>query len=399
MPRVITNAHKVNKISGPFVAIYVATLLLVFHTFVVAYINSSFLEQFMSAEAVGTMYIIGSLLTVAIFLFISRVLHLVGNFRLTLAFILMDFFAVFGMSVAQTLEVAVPLFLVHLIIVALIVLNLDVFLEEYIGNDEGITGSRRGFIMSITSIVGALSPFISGNLVVAAGGTFEYVYIASALSLLPIAIILIWFFRDFRDPPYKEIKVLSAIRSFWIRPSIRAVFIAHFILQIFFVCTVVFIPLYLTKEIGLSWQDFGIIMIFGQLAYVLFEYPIGIVADKYIGEKEMMAFGFLILAISIAWIAFVTVPSVFVWSIIMFVTRVGVSFVQVTTESYFFKQTSSSDAQVISFFRITRPLAFAVGAIISSLTLLYLPFNLLFIVIATLMVPALFFTLEIKDTK
>lgn len=399
MPRVITNAHKVNKISGPFVAIYVATLLLVFHTFVVAYINSSFLEQFMSAEAVGTIYIIGSLLTVAIFLFISRVLHLVGNFRLTLAFILMDFFAVFGMSVAQTLEVAVPLFLVHLIIVALIVLNLDVFLEEYIGNDEGITGSRRGFIMSITSIVGALSPFISGNLVVAAGGTFEYVYIASALSLLPIAIILIWFFRDFRDPPYKEIKVLSAIRSFWIRPSIRAVFIAHFILQIFFVCTVVFIPLYLTKEIGLSWQDFGIIMIFGQLAYVLFEYPIGIVADKYIGEKEMMAFGFLILAISIAWIAFVTVPSVFVWSIIMFVTRVGASFVQVTTESYFFKQTSSSDAQVISFFRITRPLAFAVGAIISSLTLLYLPFNLLFIVIATLMVPALFFTLEIKDTK
>jgi predicted MFS family arabinose efflux permease len=140
-------------------------------------------------------------------------------------------------------------------------------------------------------------------------------------------------------------------------------------------------------------------MFFAQLAYVLLEYPIGVIADKYIGEKEMMGFGFLMIAISTSWIAFVTESSVLVWAVIMFTTRVGASFVEVTTESYFFKQTKSSDAQIISFFRIARPLSYVIGALIASLTLLYLPFNLLFIVLSFLMIPAMFFTLGIEDSK
>jgi predicted MFS family arabinose efflux permease len=162
---------------------------------------------------------------------------------------------------------------------------------------------------------------------------------------------------------------------------------------------VVFAPLYLVLHIGLSWQDFGIIMIFGQLAYVLTEYPIGVIADKYIGEKEMMALGLMTMAISTAWMAFVATANVLVWIIVMFITRIGASFVEVTTEVHFFKRTNSSDAQIISFFRVTRPLAYLVGAIVASLALLYLPFNLLFVVFGLLMIPAMFATLNIEDTK
>ena len=140
-------------------------------------------------------------------------------------------------------------------------------------------------------------------------------------------------------------------------------------------------------------------MFFAQLAYVVLEYPVGIIADKYIGEKEMMGFGFLIIAISMSWMAFVTEQSILIWSIIMFTTRVGAALVEVTTESYFFKQTKSSDAQIISFFRITRPLAYIFGALLASLSLLYLPFNLLYVVFALLMIPAMFFTMNIEDSK
>jgi MFS family permease len=140
-------------------------------------------------------------------------------------------------------------------------------------------------------------------------------------------------------------------------------------------------------------------MFFAQLAYVIFEYPIGIIADKFIGEQEMMALGLLILAIGTSWISFVSTPSVLLWSIIMFTCRVGASFVEVTTEVHFFKQTNSSDAQIISFFRVTRPLAYVAGAVLSSLTLLWLPFNLLFIVFAFMMIPAMFITLDIEDSK
>jgi predicted MFS family arabinose efflux permease len=272
-------------------------------------------------------------------------------------------------------------------------------MEEHIGNNESVTGSRRGLLLALVSCIGATAPFLSSELVSFGGGSFNYAYLASAAALIPIIGLLLWFFRDFQDPPYNDLKALEAIRSFWMKKSIRAVFIVHFILQIFFMCMVVFTPLYLTKHVGLSWAEFGVVMFFAQLAYVLFEYPIGIIADKYIGEKEMMALGFLILTISTAWISFVNVPNVFLWCIIMFITRVGASFVEVTTEVHFFKKTKSSDAQIISFFRITRPLAYIAGAIVASLSLLYLPFNLLFVVIAFLMIPAMFLTLDIEDSR
>ena len=398
MPRVISQSEYGKMLKHRYVPIYIASLLLMFHTFVVAYINSSFLEQFIRTDSVGVIYIITSALTTLIFLFVSRVLHKVGNFKLTLLLLIVSGLAVFGLSAAETLRVAIPLMALHLIVVPLIVFNLDVFMEEHIGNDEGLTGTRRGLLLALMSAIGAMSPFISSELV-ALGGDFSFAYMASAFAIVPIIFILLIYFKDFQDPLYTDLKALEAIRGFWQKPDIRAVFIVHFVLQIFFMCMVVFVPLYLVKTIGLSWAQFGVIMLFGQAAYVIFEYPIGIAADKYIGEKEMMALGLMIMAVSTAWISFVNTPDVMLWILIMFITRIGASFVEVTTEVHFFKRTSSTDAQIISFFRVTRPLAYLVGAIISSLALLYLPFNLLFIVIALLMIPAMFATLNIVDSK
>lgn len=381
------------------IPIYAASLLLVLHVSLVNFINSSFLVQFVSDAAIGTIYTIGSALSVLIFLFISRVLHRAGNYKLTMLLLILDLLAVSGMAFSETLRVAVPLFLVHLITVPLIFFNLDIFLEEQIGNNEDSTGSRRGLLLALLSLIGAVSPLISSLFINQETGSMTYAYLLSASTLLPIITILIFYFKNFSDPEYNQIDVFFAIRTFWRNNNVRSVFLTNFTLQIFFVLMVVYTPLYLTKNIGLDWTDFGVIMFFAQMAYVVLEYPIGIIADKYIGEKEMMAFGFLIMIISTSWMAFITTSSVLIWSLVMFITRTGASFVEATTESYFFKQTKSSDAQIISFFRLTRPLSYIFGALLASLALLYIPFNLLFIVFSLAMIPALFFTLDIVDSK
>jgi MFS family permease len=399
MPKATHSVHLGGKPKRHLAPLYVATLLLIFHSFLVAYINSSFLEQFVSPAAVGTIYTTGSAVSVLIFLFISRVLHKVGNFKLTFGLLILNLLAVMGMAFADSLREAVPLFLVHLITLPMIFFNIDVFMEEQIGDNEGSTGSRRGLLLTLASFIGALAPLASGLLINEATGSFTNAYLMSAATVLPVILILTFFFKDFSDPAYDEIDLFAAIASFWERTNVRLVFLAHFVLQMFFMFMVVYVPLYLTGTVGLSWAEFGIVMFFAQLAYVILEYPIGIIADRYIGEKEMMGFGFLVIAISTSWIAFVTDSSIVIWAIIMFATRVGASFVEVTTESYFFKQTKSSDAQIISFFRITRPLAYVLGAIVASLSLLYLPFNLLFVVLAFMMVPAMFFAMGIEDSK
>ncbi len=379
--------------------VYAVTLLLILHYSMVLYVNSSYLEQFIDSAGVGTIYTVGSAVSILTFLFISRVLHKVGNFKLTVALLLVDFLAVIGMAYAEELRVAVPLFIIHLITVPLIIFNIDVFIEEQIGKNESSTGTKRGALLALASFVGAVSPLITGFIIGEGDADFTNAYLLSAGTLIPVLILLIFYFKDFSDPVYNELNVFSAIRSFWVRKNIRNVFLCSFSLQLFFVLMVVYTPLYLTSEIGLSWTDFGIIMFFAQLAYTIFEYPVGYIADKYIGEKEMMGFGFLIMAVATSWIAFVISSSIMVWILIMFITRVGAAFVEVTTESYFFKKTEGSDAQVISFFRTTRPLSYVVGALLASFALLYLPFNLLFVATALLMVPALFLTLDIEDTK
>src|SRR6056297_36568 len=208
------------------IPIYAAILLLVFHTFMVAYVNSSFLEQFIDAASVGTIYTVGSALSVLIFLFISRVLQIVGNFKLTIGLLLTNFAAVLGMSQAAVLEVAIPLFIVHIITVPLIIFNLDVFMEERIGNDESGTGSSRGLLLTLASLVGALSPLISGLLIGSTGTNFSNAYLVSALTLIPVLIVLLLYFRSFSDPEYGEVDVFSAIHTFWVNVNIRSVFIA-----------------------------------------------------------------------------------------------------------------------------------------------------------------------------
>ncbi|PIW96821.1 hypothetical protein COZ82_02880, partial [Candidatus Kaiserbacteria bacterium CG_4_8_14_3_um_filter_38_9] len=177
------------------------------------------------------------------------------------------------------------------------------------------------------------------------------------------------------------------------------VFVAHFILQIFFSWTIIYIPLYLATEVGLNWLAISKIISVGLFAYVIFEYPIGVIADKYIGEKEMMAVGFFILTIAIASISFTAGVGILSWMLIMFMSRTGASLVETTTESYFFKKVQGEDANLMSLFRLLRPLANLAGALLGSISLIFLPFNLIFLVLALFMTGGIFVTTFLEDTK
>ena len=396
---VIGELRRRSRNGGSFGIVYLAMLFLGLHWSVVLYINSTYLEQFISSEAVGTLYVIGSAITVFSFLFISRVLRSLGNYKLTVSLAILEFLTLLGLAFIPRLEIVIPLFILHQAIVPLLLFNLDVFTERLIGNAEDGTGGTRGLVLTIMSLAGAIAPLVTGFLVGDADPRFAFAYIASALLMLPFVYLIFSHFRTFSDPRYKEVKVLAAIHRFWVYADLRHVFLAHFLLQLFFSWMVIYVPLYLATVIGLPWDQIGIILFVGLMAYVLLEYPIGMLADKHYGEKEMMMGGFVILAISTIWISFVDATSILPWMLVMFATRVGASFVETTTESYFFKHTRGSDANIISFFRITRPLAYFIGALLGSFTLLYIPFSSIFIVLGVLLIPGIYLSFRLNDTK
>ena len=85
--------------------------------------------------------------------------------------------------------------------------------------------------------------------------------------------------------------------------------------------------------------------------------------------------------------------------VLLFISRVGASLVESTTESYFFKHMKGGDAGITSFFRLIRPLSLLAASLLGTLALFYLPFNYIFVVLGLLMIPGIFFALALKDTK
>jgi predicted MFS family arabinose efflux permease len=382
-----------------FGALYTALMLLSLHWAVVLYINSSYLEQFVSSKTVGLLYMGSSLLTIIFFLAASRMLSVVGNYPLTLGLTILECAVLFGMAGADSPTLAVVLFVIHQAVVPLILFGIDVFMEEMVGDDENATGGKRGILLTIMNITTALAALGAGFLIGEGVPQFSLAYSASALLLTPFIFLLMRHFKTFKDPQYPNFELIAGFKHFWKKRDVRNVFFSHFTLQLFFAWMVIYTPIYLATEMGFNWEEIGQILFVGLMAYVLLEYVVGVAADKWFGEKEMMAFGFVIIAVSCSSFVFLDEASIAWWMLAMFMTRVGASLVEATTESYFFKHTEGKDTNLISFFRLTRPLSIVVGALLGSIALSIVSFELMFILLALLMLPGLFYTMALKDTR
>jgi Na+/melibiose symporter-like transporter len=299
-----------------------------------------------------------------------------------------------GLNVSLT----VTSFIAFMTLSPLLYLNIDIFSETLIGKHEGNTGHKRGLALALMSGIALLAP-LTISLVVDGGKNLAQLYALSSIVGIVFMVIIVGIFRHFCDPIYEQLKLKRVILLAWRNTNIRTVMATHFLLQLFFTWSMIYIPLYLSTVVGLSWASIGVVIAAGLFGYLVCEYPIGILADNYWGEKEMMGIGFLILSLSITGLSAFPYPVVWVWMLLMFVTRIGASLVEVTTETYFFKKVAGEDAQLMSLFRLLRPLATIFGALLGSLALMILPFQLIFLVFGLVLSVGIFITDFLVDTK
>ena len=396
----MTVAQTIYKPRIHYSLIYILSFLFALHAYLVVFANSTYISQFMPVEAVGTLFIIGSSIAVLGFLFISRVLRRVGNVRLTVYLALVELISLVVLGLTDVGSIAITALVIFLIVNPLLFLNLDIFSETLIGDDENTTGYRRGLALALMSTTGVLGPLALGVLV-GTGDTeaLQNVYLASAAIFAIFILIILRRFQSFEDPKYTELRVFDAIRSFWENLNIRFSLLGQLTLQLCFSWMVIYVPMYLATVIGLAWSEIGIIIAVGILAYVLLEFPIGYIADNYIGEQEMMISGFILMALGVAAISWLDTTNIWAWMALMFGIRVGASLVEATTESYFFKHTKGNDTNYLSFFRLTRPLAIVFGALLGSASLLYLSFDMMFYVLAAILLIGIYFAAQLEDTR
>jgi len=162
---------------------------------------------------------------------------------------------------------------------------------------------------------------------------------------------------------------------------------------------IIYTPVYLSKYIGFSWGEIGIMFTIMLLPFALFELPIGKLADKKYGEKEILTIGLVIMGLSTIVMSFVFVKSFLLWTVLLFITRTGASFVEITSDSFFFKQVNTTNTDEISIYRTTRPLAFIIAPLIATLALQFVPYHYIFLIVGIIVILATHWSLGLKDTR
>jgi MFS family permease len=376
--------------------IFLANLFLSFHYYLIIYINSSFLAHYFSDSAISALYIIGSVLSLALFLPSSLIIKRVGLFKFLLVSTVIEGLAIISFIFTKNPWIILSAFIIHQAVIALVSFGLDLFFEGRV-KGEGRTGRLRTLYLTVGNTVVVLCPLIIAFVVT--DGDYRPVYILASLFIIPLLLVLLGGFRHFKTAVPMHTQVLHSIKELWKKKNIRYVTGASLVLQTFYTWMIIYTPIYLNQHLGFSWESIGIMFTIMLLPFILFEIPVGRIADSWLGEQEMMTFGFAVMILALFLFPLTIVPTFFIWTTILFISRIGASFVEATTESYFFKQVNETDADFISIFRATRAMGYIVAPVIAGISLVFIPFRYIFVVFGIFCAAGIYFARKLVDTK
>lgn len=375
--------------------LYLMTFVFVLSVSLPLYGNSSFLEQYTSPQMVSILYALGSIVTFFALSFIPLLLKRLGNYAVTLLLSFITTLFLLGLAFIDSFFFVAPFFVFYLALLTLIFFSFDIFLESYSSDKE--TGRIRGIYLTITSLAILLGPLIAGFII----GESDYwkMYLLAGVFMVVLILLLLSNFRHFKDPSYERIPFWRTLNITRKNTRLSRVFAANLLMRFFYAWMIIYAPLYLHEFIGFSWAEIGSLLAIALLAFVIFELPMGELADKRYGEKEIMAIGFLIASIATMALVFLSEPIFWLWATVLFIGRMGMSLVEITTESYFFKQVDGTDASIIGFFRNNRPIAYLLAPVIATAALFFVEFKFLFLILGLILLLGVRVALRLQDTK
>jgi MFS family permease len=179
---------------------------------------------------------------------------------------------------------------------------------------------------------------------------------------------------------------------------VRRIFYISFILEFFYALMIMYTPIYLI-DLGFSWDKIGIIFTAMLLPFVFFQYPIGALADKKTGEKELLIFSIFLMGASALVVYFIGTGTVFIWSVILFSTRIGAALIEILRDSYFFKRIDGYDVDIINIFRSAKPIAYIAASAISAVVIYFFSVRAVFILVGVVVLSALLPAIRLVDNK
>jgi MFS family permease len=351
---------------------------------------------FFPEHTVDLLYTVGSIGTLLFLVLSSSLIRRFGNFACLVFYLCAEITALFGLVWSTQPAHIAFFFILHQLLPTLLLFSLDIFLEAEIPSEK-VTGKIRSNYLTVNNFAVFLSPFIVGSIL--SVSTYKTVYLFSGIFITFLLVLVVEHFKDRPTKSFKEINFLDSLRKFPRRNGLELVFSINFLLQCFYALMVIYSPLYLHTVIGFDWATIGILFTIMLLPFVLFEAPLGRLFDMIHIERDTMFVGFFIMSGALIAMFFTTTPSFFLWATLLFVSRIGASFVEVSSDYSFFKRVTDRDAGLISIFRFTSPLAYIVAPAVFATLSTFLPLHSVFLLLSILMLVGIPLAYKLKAVK
>ncbi len=375
--------------------VFLANLFFSIHYAAIVYVNSSLLEEFFSLNVISVLFLLGALGNVFFFFIVPHLLKRYGNKALFFFFVLLDFIATGGLALSGNSYLIAFFFLLFESVAMMIYFHLDIFLVD--ASLERNTGEIRGIDLTIANSAIALGPLLIAFF--AFEGNLSNLYIISTILLIPLLYLSFFSFKLFKDGRThpKEGEFYTALKLWFKNKDVKRITLARFFLEFFYAFMVIYVPVYLHTEIGFSWAEIGTIFTIMLLPFVLLQLPAGEVADRFIGEKELLILGFFCCGAAVLFMPFLAKSFIY-WTVALFVSRIGAALIEVMTDTYFFKKVDKHDTGFISIFRLTRPVGIMAGSVYGVLVLAYTGYAGMFFTLAIISFIGMITCLKIHDT-
>ncbi len=289
---------------------------------------------------------------------------------------------------------SVGIVLIFIMAKQLIWVVLDVMLEGF--SKDQVSGRIRGLYLTIMNAGLLLAPFLSTLTL----ERFHYggVFFVLTIGYMLVFIIALIGFRNDNAVFQGKIKLRQTFAKMRQRKNLLHIYHISFAMDFFYAMMIVYTPLYL-RSLDFAWSEIGVIFTIMLLPFVLLQYPLGVLADKRLGEKELLIASIVVTMIATFALWFLGKQTLFVWGAALFLTRVGIAGIEVLRDSYFYKQIDGDNMDIIAFFRTTTPVANIIGALLSVILLIFFPLKSVFLLAALALSLSLFSAFALEDTQ
>lgn len=374
--------------------VHCISFLMGFAQAILLYIMSSYFKQASGTENVGLFYFIAYTVSLIIFLNLHKVVKRIGKSNAFLFSLLFKIITItFLLNTAPSI-LSVVISMAFIILGNLEWLSLDIILESF--SSDIMSGRIRGKHLTILNAGLLLGPFISTRLLDHFG--FSGIFMTLFLLNSVIFIVAMIGLRNVNHRFDGGLTMRDLVTKVFKRKNIMRAYYVSFALEFFYALMIIYSPLYM-RDLGMSWNKIGSIFTFMLVPFVILQYPMGMLADKRFGEKEFMIVSIFIMGFSTIAVFFTTSTSIFVWAIVLFLTRIGAALIEVLRDSYFFKRIDGRDVDIIDFYRTAQSTAFILATAISTIMLIFFPVRSVFLAVAVVIFLALIPAFRLEDNK